>query len=231
MEISGESIRMRLSEERRVEGGREMKVLAITGNPRKSGALATLHEEAARGAADGGAEVEMVRLADLDIRPCRFCMHCHGDLSPRIASCVQPDDMRELLEKIDAADGFILSCPASSGHANALMKTFDERCVWTLGRPTGRVLWVKGVPESRIADKPRFAATLTTAGTVPAWSRAFCDGQTREMAALARGIFGARITGRLYVGRLNLRKLNRRDQRRAYRLGRTLAAAARDGQA
>jgi multimeric flavodoxin WrbA len=213
----------------RAEGGREMKVLAITGNPRKSGALAALHVEAARGAADGGAEVEIIRLADLGIKTCRFCMHCHADLSSRIAPCAQKDDMRELLEKIDAADGFILSCPASSGHANALMKSFEERCTWTLGRPTKRVLWVKGVPESRIADKPRFAATLTTAGTVPAWSRAFCDGQTREMAALAEGIFGARVTGRAYVGRLNLRKLNRWDRRKAYRLGRSLAAAVREG--
>ncbi len=206
-----------------------MKVLAITGNPRKSGALAALHEEAARGAADGGMEVEVVCLADLDIRNCRFCMRCHADLTSRIAACAQHDDVRELLLKIDAADGFILSCPASSGHANSIMKTFDERCVWTLGRATGRVLWVKGVPESRIADKRRFAATLTTAGTVPAWSRIFCDGQTREMAALAKGIFGARVTGRLYVGRLNLRKLNRWDKRRAYRLGRSLAAAVREG--
>lgn len=201
-----------------------MKVLAFDGHPRKGSALAALLEEAVRGAADGGAEVEVVRLADLDIKHCRFCMKCHADLTSRVAPCVQRDDMQALYEKIDAADGFILACPASSGHANAVMKTFEERCVWTLGRATGRVLWVRGVPESRIADKPRFAATLTTAGTVPAWSRLFCDGQTREMAALAKGIFGASITGRLYVGRLALRKLSRWDRRKAYRLGRALAA-------
>jgi multimeric flavodoxin WrbA len=51
-----------------------MKVLVITGNPKKSGALATLTEEAARGAGEDGAEVEWIRLREKDIGFCRFCL-------------------------------------------------------------------------------------------------------------------------------------------------------------
>ncbi len=80
-----------------------MKVLAITGNPKKKGALATLVEEAARGAAAGGAEVEEIRIADRDIGYCRFCMTCREDHGPGIASCAQKDDMGEILEKIKDA--------------------------------------------------------------------------------------------------------------------------------
>ena len=42
-----------------------MKVLLITSNPKRKGALATLTAEAARGAEEAGAEVEVRRLAEM----------------------------------------------------------------------------------------------------------------------------------------------------------------------
>lgn len=203
-----------------------MKVLVITGNPKQSGALATLTGEAARGAAEAGAEVEMIRLAEMDIRHCRFCLRCREDLGSSIAACVQKDDMAETLRKIVEADGFILACPTSSGHQNAIMKTFEERCVFTLGKPTRKILWVKGCPESRIADRQRHAAVVTTAGVIPAWSRFTCYGAVREMCGLAGGLFNAEITGKLYAGLINVRGLTKRNKRKAYELGASLASAS-----
>ena len=202
-----------------------MKVLVITGNPRKEGSLATLTEEAARGASEGGAEVEIIRLADSDIACCRFCLKCFNDTGPDIATCAQKDDMAEILPKIVEADGFILSCPMSSGHQNAYMKILEERCILTLCRPTGRVLWVTGVPESRIADRKRYAVTITTAGVVPNSWRFIFNGPARAMASMAKSIFNAGIVGRLFAGRLVYRRLSKRERRRAYRLGGRLAAA------
>lgn len=200
-----------------------MKVLVITGNPKKSGALADITAEAVRGAADGGAEVEEIRLADKEIGYCRFCLKCHDDVDSTIAACALEDDMADILERIREADGFILACPASGGHPNALMKTFMERTCWTLGRPTRRILLVKGCPECRIADRKRRAVILTTAGVVPTWMRVFCNGMTREMASHARGLFNAEIVGRVYAGLIIKRGLTEGDKVKAYAAGKALA--------
>lgn len=202
-----------------------MKVLIVSGNPKKKGALASLVGEAARGATDGGAQVEEARITALDIGYCRFCLQCHDDVDSPIARCALADDMPDLLEKVRAADGLILACPASGGHANAVMKTFIERTTWTLGRPTRNVLWVKGCPESRITDKQRYAVTITTAGVVPTWSRAVCNGSTREMSSHAEGIFNAKVVRRVYAGSIMKRGFRPADMRRAYAAGRELAEA------
>lgn len=205
-----------------------MKVLVITANPKKSGALASLTDQAARGAADSGAAVEVIRLADLDIGYCRFCLKCHENAGPDISYCVLKDDINALLDKIRDADAFVMACPASGGHANAIMRTFIERTTWTLGSPTRNVLWVRGCPETRLLDKDRRAAMITTAGVVPAWSRVFCNGQTREMRSHAKGIFNASIVGSVYGGLVFKHGVRQRDLRKAYRLGRVLTEASTD---
>jgi multimeric flavodoxin WrbA len=204
-------------------GELEMKILAITGNPRKSGALAALTEETVKGSAEAGANVQIVRLAECNIGYCRFCLKCYKDFDARIGKCAQEDDMEEILKQIDEADGFILSCPMSSGHENAIMKIFEERCTYTLGRPSRRILWIKGIPESRIKDKKRYAVVITTTGSVPAWSRALCNGSTREMSALARSIFNAEVVGKLYAGGLRYRELEQVEKEKAAKLGRDLS--------
>lgn len=204
-----------------------MKVLLITGNPKKSGALADLTAEAVRGATDGGADVEEIRLAEKNVGYCRFCMKCHDDIDSTIARCVQNDDLADILERIKEADGYILACPTSGSRPNALMKTFIERTTWTLGRPTRRILWVRGCPESRIADRQRHAIFLTTAGVVPTCMRVACNGSTREMGAHARGIFNAKVVGSVYAGSILKRGLSGRDRKKAYETGRALSEAIR----
>jgi multimeric flavodoxin WrbA len=206
-----------------------MRVLAISGNPKSSGALATLTEEAARGAAETGAEVEFIRLAEQDINCCRFCLTCFEDMDSQIAECVQKDDMEGILRKIVDTDGFILSCPMSGGRENSYMKIFEERCVLTLCRATKRMLHVKGIPESRIADKQRYAVTITTAGIIPNHMRIFFNGSTKEMRGMAKGVFNAKVVGSLFAGRLVYRGLSKREKKKAYRLGKNLAESIRAG--
>ncbi|MBU1669947.1 MAG: NAD(P)H-dependent oxidoreductase [Actinobacteria bacterium] len=202
-----------------------MKVLAITGNPKKKGSLADLTAEVVRGVEEGGVEVEVVRLADLNLGYCRFCLKCRDATGPQIASCVQEDGLAGLIEKILEADGFILACQTSGGHASVLMKTLIERTCYTLGSPTRRILWVYGCPDCRIRDKQRFAVVVTTAGVVPTWSRAFCNGANREMAQHAEGIFNAKVVGRLYGGNVWKHGVTRRVMRKALKAGHALAAS------
>ena len=200
-----------------------MKILVIAGNPKSKGALATLTGEVARGASEAGADVETLRLKDMDIRYCKFCMSCYKDTESEIAPCVLKDDMEGVREKIKEADGYILSCPISSGHANAIMKTFIERSTYTIGRSTGRMLFIKGIPESRLTDRRRCAVTITTAGAMPAWLRIACNGSTREMVELADRIFNAEVLAKMYIGRLTFRGLKETEKQKAYSVGRELA--------
>ncbi len=199
-----------------------MKVLAISGNPKKKGALAALTEEVITGATDAGADVEIIRLLETDIGYCRFCMKCTEDLESTIAPCALKDDMDEILEKVKEADGLIMSCPVSSAHANAIMKTFIERSAWRLWRPAGNVTRYVGWQESRIKDKQRYLVTVTTSGGIPSFMRYMINGSTREMSGLARHNMHAKVVGRIYSGMLFHRGLRDREKKRARNTGRAL---------
>jgi len=199
-----------------------MKVLLITANPKRKGALATLTSEATRGLTDSGIEVEEIRLADCDIGYCNFCFKCVRDPESAIGPCSQNDDMRWILEKAKAADGFVMATQLSSGHANARFKTFVERATYTAGRDS-TVLFVKGFPRSRFTDKRRYAITLATAGGMPSWLRVFCNTATKQMVELSHLAFNARVVGKLYAGMIRS-GMRKRDPLRAYQLGQKLAS-------
>lgn len=203
----------------------EMKVVLINANPKKKGALATLIEEASSGASEGGAEVEELRLADLDIGYCKFCMTCYRDTESPIGRCSQEDDMMWILERLRLADAYIIATPVSSGHGNAIFKTFFERCAYTAGSSRGKILWLKGIPTSRFTDKQRYAVTIATAGTMPTYLRKLCDVATKQMKELSRLSFNAETIGTLYAGELTFKGLKDKDRRRARELGRSLTQA------
>lgn len=99
------------------------KVIGIVGSARKGNGLA-LTKAALEGAAEAGAETELIRLADLQIKPCLDCGFCK---QPGNKYCVQKDGMQQVFEKIEAADGVIFSAPVYFGRANATFLGFIDR--------------------------------------------------------------------------------------------------------
>ena len=53
-----------------------MKIMIIDGGPRKDMNTAAMVQAFAEGAQEGGAEVKVVRLYDIDYKGCRSCMAC-----------------------------------------------------------------------------------------------------------------------------------------------------------
>jgi len=198
-----------------------LRVLVITSNPKTKGALASLTEEAVRGATEAGAEVEQIRLADCNIGYCKFCMTCFKDKDSPIGPCVQKDDMKWILEKLKKADGYVMVSQVSSGHLNARFKTFVERCCYTAGR-AGRMLGIEGIPETRFTDKHRFTVTIVSAGSIPSWLRAFCNTATKQMEELSKYTFNSKVIGRQYAGNLTFGGYKKSYGDKAYRLGRHL---------
>lgn len=102
------------------------KIIAINASPRQGWNTDTLVREAARGAGEAGAEVEVIDLYRLE----RFtgCISCFGcKLEPNRGKCVCRDGLASVLEKIRTADGLILGSPNYLGDVSAGLRALYER--------------------------------------------------------------------------------------------------------
>jgi len=104
-----------------------MKVLAISGGTR-NGSNDAMAKEALMGAKEAGAEVEFIRLFDLDLKPCIGCIACvNGLMSGANGDCVLKDDMKWLDEKLLEADGVIWVMPIFEKGVPAIMHIVQDR--------------------------------------------------------------------------------------------------------
>ncbi len=110
-----------------------MKIIGITGSPRKNGNTELLTAHALKAIAEEGLDTELVRLAGLDIRPCDACLACNTQ-----EKCPIKDDFFPVYLKMKEADGIILASPVYYGSATALIKGLMERAGYVSahsGRP------------------------------------------------------------------------------------------------
>jgi multimeric flavodoxin WrbA len=85
---------------------KNMKILAISGSPRKDGNTVILLNEALKGAQQEGAETELYSTSGKTIAPCDACISCR-----KTGRCHIDDDMQELYPKLREADGIIIGTP------------------------------------------------------------------------------------------------------------------------
>ena len=100
-----------------------MKVLGITGSPRRGGNTDLLLAEFMRGAANKGAEVKTIILNDLKIA---LCQHCDACLEKGI--CKIEDDMQMIYQELEQADRIVLASPIQFMGVTAQMKAMIDRC-------------------------------------------------------------------------------------------------------
>jgi multimeric flavodoxin WrbA len=98
------------------------RVLALVASPRRLGNSELMAKEINRHL-PGPHRLQLVRLPDMDIRPCRACYSCLYDER----TCSQKDDFPRILEAILGADALILAAPAYLLGANASLKRFVDR--------------------------------------------------------------------------------------------------------
>lgn len=96
-----------------------MKVLGISGSPRKKGGTAELVNEILNATE---METEFISLAGKKIGPCRFCLACAKD-----NVCVLKDDMKDLREKLIQADALVIGGCNMWSNLNGLTQNFMER--------------------------------------------------------------------------------------------------------
>lgn len=126
-----------------------MKILGIIGSPRKEKGLT--HEVVSHvleGAAQKGAEVDLIFLADENIDPCIHCgFNCFSELE-----CKQNKGSQELFQQVSAADGLVLGAPVYIWQTNSLTISFIEKLRLSCG------------PWDRDIDNHRSALGIAVAG-------------------------------------------------------------------
>ena len=108
-----------------------MKAIAINGSPRKGWNTDLVLQEALKGAADAGAEVEMIHLYDLNFTGCRSCFACKRK-GAEPAKCFWKDDLSPVLDKILSADAVFFGTPIYFGEITSQMRALIERLSFIL---------------------------------------------------------------------------------------------------
>ena len=104
-----------------------MKILGISAGTR-NGNNDSMCKEALMGAKEMGAEIEFIRLLDLDIKYCTGCIACVKSLmSGKGGQCVLKDDFEWLRDKMMEADGIIFSVPIFEKGAAAIFRSLTDR--------------------------------------------------------------------------------------------------------
>ncbi len=122
-----------------------MKILGVSGSPRRKGNTVILLEEMLRGAEEHGANIELFSVSGKDIRGCDGCYSCFAK-----GECHIQDDMQSLYEKLIEADGIVFGSPIHfygiTAQAKAIMdRTFAlNKPGKTLANKVGGVIVVAG---------------------------------------------------------------------------------------
>ena len=102
-----------------------MRVLGISGSPRRGGNTDLLIHTALATLAAEGIESDFLSLADRRIQPCLACGGCFKSETIR---CVQDDPAFEgVLEKFSAADGILVGSPVYFGSATPQVMALLDR--------------------------------------------------------------------------------------------------------
>ena len=99
-----------------------IKILGIVGSPRIGGNTELFVAEALKAAKEDGAETELLRLADREIKPCDACLSCR-----KTGECKINYDFKPVFEKMIEADGIILGSPVYFSSATPQIKALIDR--------------------------------------------------------------------------------------------------------
>jgi len=103
-----------------------VRILVVQASPNEDGLTATIAKEALGGAADAGAETEVVHLRKLELKACLACGDGWGRCREE-SLCIIDDDLEVVREKMAAADGIVLSTPVYFGNVAEVVKNYLDR--------------------------------------------------------------------------------------------------------
>ena len=94
------------------------KVVVLSTSPRKNSNSEALAKAFARGAAEAGNDVEIIRMREKKVEFCRGCFACQ-----KTGMCLIKDDMAEIVPKMEQADVLAFATPIYYYAMSGQMKT------------------------------------------------------------------------------------------------------------
>lgn len=173
---------------------RTARILAINGSYRDNGITDQALEVAIATLREAGAHVETVLLRKQSIDFCLNCRACTQSEGTDPGECVLDDAMHAIIDKIEAADAYILAVPTNFSSATAVFKRFMERLT-----PYGYWPWGAMGPKYRKEKLPQKRALLITSCAAPGIFGRVLHGTGRQLK-MAAHIIGAKVVGTVYVG-------------------------------
>ena len=168
-------------------------LLVIAGSYRQDGIIDQAVDVAVQAAMGAGAEVEVIQLRDFPIEFCLNCRECTQAPGEMPGECVQHDRMAELVEKIEAADLYILASPTNFYSVTALFKRFMERLVVYAYWP-----WGMHGPQFRKKPPLKRAMVIASAAAPSIMGRLFYD--TLKQLKLTAKPLGAKTVANIFLG-------------------------------
>ena len=133
------------------------KIIAVNGSPRSGWNTGTLVRDAAEGAREAGAEIEVIDLYKLDkYTGCISCFGCKREKN--LGRCICSDGLLPVLKKIREADGLILGTPVYLGEATAGFRALYERLIFQ---------YISYKKEPRSYAERKIPVTLIFTGNAP----------------------------------------------------------------
>ena len=180
-----------------------MKILGISGSPRKNGVTVTMLEQVLWAAMNEGAETELYSVAGKNIQGCDGCWEC-----VTTGKCHIQDDMQELYGKMLAADGIIFGTPVYYYNMAAQCKAVIDRTGGishgdeNLTNKVGGVVAVAGSFGLSDAVKDLYFYIITRR-MLPANHVAAYGGPAGDVKKLEKGMKAAFDLGRQMVALVN----------------------------
>ncbi len=106
----------------KAKGYNKMKILVLTGSPRKGGNSSTLADSFIKGAEEAGHQVVRFDAAFKDVHPCIGCNQCGMD-----GPCIFKDDFEFVRENIIDADVVVFATPMYYFGISAQLKAVIDR--------------------------------------------------------------------------------------------------------
>lgn len=170
------------------------KVLAINGSYRDGGVTDQAIEKVIENLEALDVDVEHIRLREHPIEFCRNCRECMQQPGDAPGKCVLDDRMAELVQKIEAADAYILAAPTNFSSVTALFKRFAERLA-----VFGYWPWGKAAPVFRKANLAKKPALIISSCAAPGLMGRLTYSTNKSLKIAAETI-GARVVGSIVTG-------------------------------
>lgn len=151
-----------------------MKALFVNGSPRKNWTTAMMLGSAMKGAAEAGADTELLHLYDYDFKGCKSCFACKLKDAKTNGVCAIRDELRPVLEKAHDADALVIGSPVYFSYPTGVTRSFLERLMFPVLSYNPQVDEKTGEAKSSLLGRTVPTAMIYTMGVPDAQRAAEC---------------------------------------------------------